>query len=72
MSKALITALIKNFQTTFSKFVSPNVKHINKFISFGMCEIFQISGSINNKLDHETLCCNLVADMLGGSGPRKT
>ena len=57
---ALITALIKNFQTTFSKFVSPNVKHINKFISFGMCEIFQIRGTINNKLDHETLCCNLV------------
>ena len=44
MSKALITALIKIFQTTFSKFVSPNVKHINKFISFGMCEIFQIKG----------------------------
>ena len=36
MYDSLITAL-KNFQTSTSTFSSPNVKHKDKFVSFGMC-----------------------------------
>ena len=35
MYDSLITAL-KNFQTSTSTFASPNVKHKDKFVSFGM------------------------------------